>query len=207
MCEHCALLRYVLTKSPTNGYPACASTHPDDGNPSTCASCAIFALIHQNTFAKRWNDIQNALVVDHQPQLHPSLDSLQPGISSSSPTSYGASPLFIPVTNPASPAPIVRYSINLILPPHAHVELQKVFTVNLSSNLCTMIHIAHPDIPITMKDLHSLHSHKIIFNSTIFHHLRITAISTLISHDRTMYVTADQIAYPLTSPSASHQDI
>ena len=207
MCEHCALLRHVLTKSHTNDYPACASPHPDDGNPSTCASCAIFVLINQNTFAKRWNDIQNALAVDQQPQLHPSLNSLQPGTSASSPTSYGTLPLSIPVTNPASPAPIVRYSINLILPPHAHVELQKVFTVNLSSNLCTMIHIAHPNMPITMKDLHSLHSHKTISISTIFHHLRITAISTLISHDRTMYVTADQIAYPLTSPSASHQDI
>ena len=46
MCEHCALLRQVITKSSTNDCPACASPHSDDGIPSTCAGCVIFALTH-----------------------------------------------------------------------------------------------------------------------------------------------------------------
>ena len=87
-------------------------------------SCVVLALIHQNTFVERWNDIQNALAPDQKPQLHPSIKSPQPSISASSPIPYSASPLFLNVTNPASPASIFRNSIVLLLPPTAHVELQ-----------------------------------------------------------------------------------
>ena len=80
MCEYCYLIRYVLTKSPTNDCPTCASPYPDDGIPSTYASCIIFALIHQNTFAERWNDIQNSLTPTQQQQLHPSLNNPQPDL-------------------------------------------------------------------------------------------------------------------------------
>ena len=53
MCEHCALLEHVITKSSTDDCPVCASPNPDDGSPSTCSDCVVFALIHQNTFAER----------------------------------------------------------------------------------------------------------------------------------------------------------
>ena len=58
-----------------------------------------------------------------------------------------------------------------------------------------------------MKNLHSFHSYKTLSIPTIFHHLRITATSPLIPRDKTMHVTVDQLAYSLTAPSASHQDI
>ena len=84
---------------------------------------------------------------------------------------------------------------------------KQAFKATPSSNLCTLIHIVNPNMPITMMNLHSIHIHKTLFIPTIFHHLRIMATSQLIPHDRTIYVTADQIDYPLTIPSKSHQDI
>ena len=73
MCEHCALLRYIITKSSTDDCPACTSPHPNDGSPSTCAGCVNFALIRQNTFAERWNGMQHNLSPAQSSQLHPSL--------------------------------------------------------------------------------------------------------------------------------------
>ena len=47
ICEHCALLRHVITKLSTDDCSVCASPHIDEGCSSTCTSCIIFALIRQ----------------------------------------------------------------------------------------------------------------------------------------------------------------
>ena len=55
-----------------------------------------------------------------------------------------------------------------------------------------------------MKHLHSLHNRTPVTILHLFHHLCITAASPLIPHDRTVYVTVNQITYPLTPTRAAH---
>ena len=182
MCEYCDLLRHVLTKSPTNDYPVCASPHPNEESPNTCADCVIIALIHQNTFATRCTDMQRNMEPTWHSQLHPSLNSPQPGNSASPSQDHGTFPVSVHVPTPTSTTSAVRPVITLVLPPHTHVEVQTVLTVNPSSPICTRIHIAHPVLPLTLKNLHSLHNHRTLTIPTIFHHLRISATSPLIPY-------------------------
>ena len=151
MCEYCALLRHVLTNSHTNDYPLCASPHPNERIPTTCTSCVVFALIRQKLFVERWNDIQHRLVPAHQSQLRPSLNSSQSGNSALPTRQHGTSPLSNQAPTPAPTSVVVRIYINFILSLQTYVKIQKVLTTNPSSPLCTMIHIAHPVLPLTMK--------------------------------------------------------
>lgn len=68
ICEHCDLLRHVHTKSSTNDCPVCASP----------PACLIYALIHQNTFAQRWSEIQLEIQTTPTAQIHTSLNSPSP---------------------------------------------------------------------------------------------------------------------------------
>ena len=153
MCEHCSLLRHAITKSPTNDCPAYASSHLDNGSPSTCVSCIIFALIHQHIFAERWDDMQHNLAPTQPTLLHPSLNSPQSDHSASPAHTYEASPGSTHVPQPTSSASVVRHSIILVLPPHTHMEIQKVLTSNPSSPLCTnVLTILSP--PVSTDDAH-----------------------------------------------------
>ena len=202
MCEHCALLRHVITKLSTDDCPACASPYTDNGSPSTCASCIIFALIHQNTFVERWNDMQHGLAPDRSSQLHPSLNSPQPDHSVSPAQTYGASPESTNVLQLASSASVIRHCTNLVLSPHTHIEIQTVQTSNPSSPLCTKIHLDYPTIPLMVKNLHSLHDrNKPISLPPLFHHLRITATSLLLLRDRSLSITLDKGVHIMTPPT------
>ena len=203
MCEYCALLQHVLIKSPTSDYPTFESPHPNEGTPTTYTNCVVFDLIHQITFAERWKNMQHDLASAQQSQLHPSLNSPQPGHSASPMQNYGVSPLSIQVPTPASILSVVSNFITLVLSPHTDVEMQNFLIANPLSPLCTMIHIAHPVLPLTMKNLHSLHNRTPLSISHLFHHLRIIATSPLIPCDRSLYVTIDNVVHILTLPSLS----
>ena len=125
MCEYYTLLRNVLTKTPTKDYSTCASTHPDLGSPTTYASCVVFDIIHQNTFTDRWDDIQHALVLAQQPQLHPSLNIPQCGIIVSPTRQHGASPVSKHMSTPDYISLVIRCVIVFVLPSHTRVEVQK----------------------------------------------------------------------------------
>ena len=130
MCEHCALLPHVITKSSTDDCPACKSPHTDEGCSSTYASYIIFALIDQNTFAERWNGMQHNLAPAQSSQLHPSLSSPQSGHSASPAHTYSTYPGSTHVSQPAYSASVIRHSITLVLLSHTHMEIQKVLTSN-----------------------------------------------------------------------------
>ena len=202
MCEHCALLRHVITKSSTNACPACASPHSDDGIPSTCTGCVIFAIIHQNTFAERSTELQHNLAPAQPSQLHPSLNSPQPGHRASPAQTYGASTESSPVLQPASPASVIRHCTNIVLPLHTHTEIRQVLTSNPSSPKCTNIHLDHPTMPLPMKNLHSLHNrNKLLLLPPLFHHIRITATSPLLLRNRSLSITLDKIVHIMTPPT------
>ena len=172
MCEYCTLLRYVLTKSQTNDCPACASLQPDEGIPSACASCVVYALINQNIFAERWNEMQHALAPAQQPQIYPSINGPQPGLRPSSLKTHRASP------------PTHR-AINLDLTERKLAKIRHVLTVTPNSNNCINVHIIYPTIPLLTKHLHKLQGmvrsgmdHTLSL-WPIFHHLHITAMSPL----------------------------
>ena len=206
MCEHCALLRHVITKSSTNDCPACASPHTDDGIPSTCAGCIIFALIHQNTFAERWTALQHNLAPAPPSQLHPSLNSPQYDLIASPTTQQDASSLARVKPHQDSTSPVLRTTINLLLSSHTQQAVQQVLAANPSSPLSTTVHIFHPTIPLTMNNLYSLHDRKPLTILHMFRHLCITAASPLIPSDRTVYVTVYQITHPLTPTRAAQVD-
>ena len=196
MCEYCALLRHVLTKSPINDCPACASPHSDSGRPSICVSCVVFC-VNSSTHICRTIESQ-------QPQLHPSLNNPHPGFTVSPTHQYDASSLSLEKPKPDSTSPVLRNPFNLELLSHIQQAVQQVLASNTSSNLCTTVHISHPVLPLTMKNLHSLHDRTPLTILHQFHHLHITSALPLIPRDRTMHVTANQITYPLTPPRASH---
>ena len=204
MCEHCALLQHIITKSSTDDCPACASPHTDDGSPSTCAGCVIFALIHHNTFAERWIEIQYDLAPAQPTQLHPSLNSQQHDLTASPTNQQDASSLSLAKPETYSTSPVLRIAINLVLSSHTKQAVQQVLAVNPSLPLCTTVHISHPALPLTMKNLHSLHDLNHLTILHMFNHLCITTVSPLIPRDRTVYVTVHQITYPLTPATPHH---
>ena len=77
MCEYCDLLHRVICKSPTNDCPACTIPNTDANNLSTCPICVLYALVHQNKFSQRWNDIQTAVPTTRRAQINASLNSPQ----------------------------------------------------------------------------------------------------------------------------------
>ena len=147
MCENCALFRHVITASSTNNCPVCASPHTDDGTPSTCAGCVILALVHQNTFAERWTEMQHNLVPSQPSQLHPSLNSQQYDITTSPTTQQNASSLALVKQHQDFTSSVLRTTINLVLSSHTQQAVRQVFAANPSSPLCTTVHISHPVIP------------------------------------------------------------
>ena len=204
MCEHCALLRHVITKSSTNDCPTYASQHTDDWIPFTCAGCTIFALIHQNTFAERWTELQHNLASAQPTRIHPSLNSQQHDLFASPTNRQDTSSPPLANPKPESTSSVLRTAINLVLSSHNRQAVQQVLANIPSSNLCTTVHISYPDLPLTMKNLHSLHDRTPLTILHTFHHICITAASPLLPCDMTVYVTVNQITYPLTPTRAAN---
>ena len=78
MCKYCDQLQHVLIPSPVTACPVCARPLFATDKPHICSRRVLYALIHQNTFANRWNDIQTASTATRPTQLHPSLNSPPP---------------------------------------------------------------------------------------------------------------------------------
>ena len=145
--------------------------------------------------------MQHNLAPAQPSQLHPSLNSPQSGNSASPSHAYSASPGSTHVSPHASPASVIRHSITFALPPLTDVEMQNVLISHPSSPLCTKIHLAHPTLPRTMKNIHSLHNRTSLSLPQLFHHLRITATLPLIPRGRTLSITLDNVVHIL-SPQA-----
>ena len=155
----------------------------------------------KHTFAERWNEMQHNLAPAQPSQLHPSLNSPQSGNSASPSHTYSASLGSTHVSQHTSSASVIRHSITLALPPHTDMEIQKVLISNPSSPLCTKIHLAHPTLPLTIKNIHSLHNRTPLSLPQLFYHLRITATSPLLPRDWSLSITLDNVVHILSPPT------
>ena len=96
--------------------------------------------------------------------------------------------------------------VDLALTSHTHEAIQQVLTATPAAHHCTTTHISHPTVPLTMTHVYSLHRllqeklDRTISHRVIFHHLRLTAMSTLIPCDRTLKITLDNTIHILTPP-------
>ena len=96
--------------------------------------------------------------------------------------------------------------INLALTSHTLETIQQILTATPATNHCTTKHISHPILTLTMTQLHSLNGliqanlDQNLTHRVIFHHLRITAMSTLLPSDRTLKTTLDNTIHILTPP-------
>ena len=155
MSEYCDLIRYVLPKSPTNVYPSCATPQSGADIPSIFSGCIIYALIHQNIFSQRWNDIQLAVTATPPAQIHTSLNSPQP-IASTTTTQQLYGPHVLSQASKADLSPATtRRSVTLAMTTHTLGEIRHVLTTTLSSPLSTKVYIYHPAFPRTVNHLHS----------------------------------------------------
>ena len=206
MCEYCDQLKHVLTQSPVTACPACARPLSATDTPHTCSSCVLYTLIHQNTFAQRWSDIQTPLTTTRHQQLHPSLNSPPPVKHTTPPSDNGKpSGAILPI-----PTDITRTQpnmlVNLALPTHTLAAIQQVLTATPISHQCTTTHVFHSTLPLTMTQVHSFNRliqenlDRTISHRVIYHHLRVTAMSTLIPCDRTLKITLDNTIHILTPP-------
>ena len=97
-----------------------------------------------------------------------------------------------------------RIFVHLGLTKHTLEEIRQVLNYTPSSPHCTNVHISHPAIPLTMKQVHSLQTlikpehDKCLSNPTLFQQLRVTASSRPIPCDILLYITIDNVIYTLT---------
>ena len=206
MCEYCDQLQRVLTPSPVTACPACARPLSAIAKPHTCSRCVLYALIHQNTFAQRWDDIQHMITTTRPQQIHASLNTPQPVPHTAPPrakeeASVSAVP---PITDVTPPRP--QFRVHLAITSHSLAAITQVLAAVPTKNHCTTLHLSHPTLPLTLT--HVQHLHDIIQTShdqplpqrVLFHHLQITAISTLIPGDRTLKLSLDTTVHTLTPP-------
>ena len=205
MCEYCDQLKYVLTKSPVIDCPKCATPLTNTDIPSTCSGYFIYALIHQNAFAQRWNDIQTSLITTRHKHIHPSLNYPQPVEHATLPRDKDRHSKAVLATNTDTIQTRV-FSVNLALTTHKLGLIRQVLTSTPASRQCTKTHISNPTMTLTMTHLHKLHGlvhsvqNQTLSHQVLFHHLRITAMSTLTPSDRTLKITFDNTIHTLTPP-------
>ena len=206
MCEYCDQLTHVLTPSPVTACPACTKPLSDTDTPHTCSRCVLYALIHQNTFAQRWSDIQTSHTPIRPQQIHASLNTPQPVKHITPPSDKGKPRVNVLPNTTAVIRTRPNIHLNLALTQHTLQAIQQVLTATPATRTCTTTHISHPPLTLTMTHLHKLHSlinsiqDQTLSQRLIFHHLRITAMSTLLPSDRTLTITIDNNLHLLTPP-------
>ena len=144
MCEYCDQLQRALTASPVTACPACARPLSATDTPHTCARCVLYTLIHQNTFAHRWNDIQTVLTTTRHLQIHASLNTPQP-VKHTAPPCDKEEPsvsVITPITANTRTHPTM--SVDLALTSHALEAIQQFMTATPATNHCNTAHISHP---------------------------------------------------------------
>ena len=109
----------------------------------------------------------------------------------------------------ATPAQSSRVTVTLILTQSTLTEIRQVLVATSVSHTCTKVHIPYHSLPLTIKQLYTLHSvvqsgeNQHLSNRTIFHHLRLTTLSPLLPRDRSLYLTVDNAIHHLTPPRTS----
>ena len=147
MCEYCDQLKHIVTQSPTKVCPTCAKPLSVTDTSHTCSRCVLYALIYQNTFAHRWNDIQTALTATRHTQLHPSLNSPRPVQHTTPPRDRGKPSVpVVPITT-ALTRPRPKMIINLALTSHTLEAIQQVLMTTPASRHCSVTHISPPPPP------------------------------------------------------------
>ena len=200
MCEYCDQLKHVLTQSPVTACPARARPFFATDTPHTCSRCLLYALIHQNTFAQRWNDIQHMLTTTRPQQLHASLNTPQP-VKHTSPPQDKEDPSVSDIppktaTTRTHPTMIVDLAISS----HTLEAIQQFMTATPA------MHISHPTWPLTLTQLHRfnglVHSSQdqVISHQVLFHHFRTTTMSVLTPGDRTLKITLANTLHIMTPP-------
>ena len=155
MCEYCAQLKHVLTQSSVTACQEFSRPLSATDKPHTCSRCVLYALIHQNTFAHRWDDIQHMLTTTRPQQIHASLNTPPPKHTAPPHDKGEASISAVPPTTTTArthPTMIVE----LALTSHTHEAIQQILKATPAANHCTTTHIPHPTWPLTMTQLHSL---------------------------------------------------
>ena len=93
----------------------------------------------------------------------------------------------------------IHPSINLTLEQHTIMEID---TMIATMHNDTSVHIHHPALPLIIKHLMWLRQcmmdNRHLKNHVIYHHVRISAQSTPISKDRSLYITVNNSIYTLT---------
>ena len=146
-------------------------------------------------------------------QIYPFINCPQPITEPIPPRHQGTTSIPNPVTttNDTTTLPS-RLTVTLILPQSTLAEIRQVLSATPASHTCTKVHISHHSLPITMKQLHTLHGviqsgeNQNLLNRTIFHHLRITALSPLLPKDRYLHLTVDNTIHHLTTPRTTNVD-
>ena len=140
MYEYCDQIKHVLTQSPVTACPACAIPLSATDTPHTCSRCVLYALIHQNTFAHRWNDIQTTLTTTRHQQIHPSFNDPQPVKHTTPPRNNGRhsdSAIAINTTNTQTSTKLI---LNLVLTTHTINTIQQILTATPALRLCYLFH-------------------------------------------------------------------
>ena len=188
--EYYDLRRYVLTKSPTNDCPACASPHTDIEPPVTWSGCVVYS-----------NEIKITVTQIPSAQIHPSLNSSHSLEESIQPRRQGTYKFSSLATTTDSVLLSTCMTVNLVLPQRSLEKTHLVLTATSKSNICSKVHTPHPEMSIIMKQLHTLQGliklveHQLLPNQIILHRLRLTAVSPLIPRDRSLHLTMDNVIY------------
>ena len=210
MCEYCDLLQHVIRKSPTNDFLACAMPHTDANTLSTCSVYVLYALIHQNTFAQRWNDIQTAVTTAQRIQINASLNSPQRMECATPPRGRG-----IPIrsdvpTDTVTNQPSTHMSVNLALSKTTLGMIRQILITPPATHRCAREYIPHLAMPITKERLVTLRgvirsgTDELLSITLLYHHFRLTAMSELISDDRKLEPTVDNAIHILTPPQTTN---
>ena len=140
MCKYCDLLRHVLTQSSRNACSSCASPYTGTEHPIIYSGCVVYALIHQNTFSQRWNEIQLIVTAIPSVQTHPSINSSHSIEETIPPRRQGILRFSSLATTTDSPQPLTRMTVNLITPPYTLEEIRQILTATPTSHQYTNVH-------------------------------------------------------------------
>ena len=204
MCDHCTLLRShklrhgpILANHSVCG--ACALPSDSISTPQPCPACIVYALLHQNTFLKRWNDITTTAPPASPLQAHRSV--YHPTSAPSTMSIHSRRP---PAMNTPVPRHVSQPLIDLTLTVHTIAAIEAVLPVDKLTRTTAHIHIAHPIMPLNLGHLSNLRAwlnpstNRPISHRIIYHHLLINANSPLVPRDRSLSLTIDRNIYSLT---------
>ena len=156
MCDQCALLcshKHRHSPAPANHSVcgACTLTSDSIPPPRPCPACIIYALLYQNTFLIRWDDITATAPPSSPLQAHRSIHHPTPP-----PSALPIHPHRPPAPTISLPHHVSQPLIDLTLTAHTIAAIEAVMLVDTSTHPNTHIHITHPTIPLTIGHMRRL---------------------------------------------------